>query len=126
VTRSGFDSYGLIGGGAGLADQVIAVRVLDIDADKLKEAVGGMSGSAAALALSLVDKAPKAALDAAKPLIVSKAKDYGVTLEIGVSNKPASEPRALSEFWPGLAAGGVIGFSVFGIVKLIGRLLGRS
>lgn len=107
------------------ADQYITLRVKSIDQQTLKEKLGGSTGSLASGALSLVSMAPKAVLDIATPLIKKQAKGYGVDVDVTVSKVPPSKGgRALSEFWPGLAAGTVLGLTMFGIGKLAGRLIG--
>lgn len=123
---NGLDAYGAAEiGTAAFADQTITIRLLDVDAAKLKEAIGGTGGALASIALGLVNYAPKAALDAARPIVTSEAKNYGITMDMSISNKPAPEKRALSEFWPGLLVGGALGGGALLIWKLIGRLLGR-
>ena len=118
----GLALFGAEVGGSGLADQYITIRVRDIDKDKLKEKAGALAASA----LSLVDVAPKAALDAARPFIESAAKNYGVDAEVTISNVPPSKGgRAISEFWPGLFVGGAVGASALVIVKIIGRIVAK-
>jgi hypothetical protein len=120
---SGLD---LLGADDALASQYITLRVKSLDANKLKLALGGSKGLAASSALSFVDLAPKAALDAAVPFIKKEAADYGVDLEVTVSNvPPAKGGRALSEFWPGMTAGIVVGGCSLLFMKLLMRLAGR-
>ena len=116
------DGLLLLGASTGLADQYITIRVTDVDRDRLKEKAGALAASA----LPLLDIAPKAALDAVRPVIESAIKDYGIGAEITVSNVPPSKGgRALSEFWPGLVVGGVVGVSALTIGKLFGALLAK-
>jgi len=112
----------LLGAADALADQYITFRIKNIDREKLKYKLGGTSGAVAGPALSIIDTAPKAALDLIAPIIRSTAKDYGVDTEILISNVPPSKGgRALSEFWPGLLTGGVfIGVGVL-LVRLVAR-----
>jgi len=118
----GLDSLGAVDG---LAAQFITLRVKHIDRDKLRQKLGGSTGSMASSAVTMVDAAPKAALDAALPVAVAKARDYGIDLETMVTNAPPSpKGRALSEFWPGLAVGIGIGGASLAIVKLVGKLIG--
>lgn len=122
---SGFDYLGA----DGLAGQYIVVHVKNVDTNKLRSKLGGSKGQLASSALTFVDAAPKAALDAAIPFLVGKAKDYGVTAEVSTVSAPPGTSRALSEFWPGLGIGVVLGGSLLGIYKLVsfgvGRLIGR-
>lgn len=113
--------------GAELASQFITLRIKHIDREKLKQKLGGASGTLAQGALTLVDMEAKAALDMVVPVVRSKLKnDYGVDADIVVSNVPPSQGgRALSEFWPGLLVGGAVGVSGFAIWNLVRRLVGR-
>jgi hypothetical protein len=116
------EGLNLLGASTGLADQYITLRVTDIDKDRLREKAGGL----AAATLPLLDVAPKAALDAARPFIESAAKGYGVGVEVTVSNVPPSKGgRAISEFWPGLFVGGALGAGALVIAKLVGALVAR-
>ena len=122
----GDSGLSLLGADTALADQYITFRVKSLDSAKLKLALGGSSGLIASSALPFVDLAPKAALDVAVPLIKKTAAGYGADLEIVVSNVPPSKGgRALSEFWPGITAGIVVGGSTLLIMKLLMRLAGR-
>jgi hypothetical protein len=117
------DGLDLLGAVDALATQYITLRIKHIDRAKLQYKLGS-SGGIATSALTMIEASPKAALDAALPFAVSKAKEYGVDLETVVSNVP-SKGRPLSEFWPGLLVGGVVGASGLLIVKLLGRLASR-
>jgi len=120
------DGLDLLGAADALADQYITFRIRRIDREKLRNKVGGSKGTLASSAMSFVDVAPKAALDAAIPLVVGQAKGYGVELEAGVSNVPPSKGgRAISEFWPALAIGLGLGGGSLVIWKSIARLFGR-
>ena len=121
---NGFD---LLGAADAFSDQYITVRVKSIDREKLKRAIGGSKGAIASSALSIVDSAPKAVLDIVKPVVVNKARDYGIDAEVVVSNVPPSKGgRAFSEFWPGLATGIGIGAMSLLIWKGVARLVGRD
>lgn len=118
---SGFD---VLGAEDALANQYILVRIKRIDQAKLASKLGGSKGQLASSALTIVNTMPKAILDAALPIAKTKALDYGVDADITVSNVPPKmQARALSEFWPGLIGGVVLGASGLLIVKLLGRLL---
>jgi hypothetical protein len=120
------EGLALLGAADALSDQYITIRVKRIDRDKLKQKLGGTPGSAAGAALSFVDMAPKAALDLALPLVRNEASKYGVEVETVVSNVPPTKGgRAISEFFPGLLMGTVLGASGYMIVKLVQRLIGR-
>jgi hypothetical protein len=113
--------------GATLADQYIILRVKRVDKDRLRSKLGGATGALAGPALTMVDASAKAALDVALPIAVGKAKEYGIELEASATNVPPQmRSRALSEFWPGLLAGAVLGGSSLAIVKLVGRIFKRS
>ena len=116
----------LLGADEALANQYITIRVKNLDSDKLKLALGGSKGLAASSALSFVDLAPKAALDAAIPILKTQAANYGFDLDVNVSNVPPSKGgRALSEFWPGVTAGIVVGGCSLILWKILLRLAGR-
>ena len=117
----GFDS---LGAADALSNQYIVLRIRSIDREKLKSRLGS-KGALAGAGLSFVDAAPKAALDAVAPFIPKAAKDYGVDLEVIVTDKSPGAGRSASEFWPGLLMGGVVGGSGLLIVKLIARLFRR-
>lgn len=113
--------------GAMLADQYVVLRVRSVDKDKLKAKLGGARGQLASSIVTMVDVSAKAALDATLPIAVGKAREYGVELEVSSSMVPPKlRSRAISEFWPGLLIGGLLGGTGFGIVKLVGRLFGRK
>jgi hypothetical protein len=117
----GFD---VLGAEDALANQYIVVRIKHIDQQKLAAKIGGSSGQLASSALTIVNTAPKAILDAAVPIGLSKAKDYGIDAEVTVSDVPPKmKARAFSEFWPGVIAGTVLGASLLLIAKLIGKLI---
>jgi hypothetical protein len=116
----------LLGAADALSDQYITIRVKRIDRETLKRQLGGTTGSAASAALSFVDMAPKAALDLALPLARNELSKLGVDVETTVSNvPPAKGGRAISEFFPGLVVGTVLGVGTFSLVKIVQRLLGR-
>ena len=116
----------LLGAADAFSDQYITFRVKNIDRERLRQKLGGTTGSVASSALSIVDSAPKAVLDLVLPVVRNKAKDYGVDTEIVVSNVPPSKGgRAFSEFWPGIIAGTVLGGASLLIFKGIAKLLGR-
>src|SRR6185369_14593101 len=119
------EGFDLLGAVEALSTQYITLRVKSIDAEKLKAKLGGSSGQLASFGLSLVDRAPKAALDVAMPFVKKEALDYGVDLEVQMGNAPLAKQRAMSEFWPGLVAGTVLGGSALVISKLIMKLVGR-
>jgi hypothetical protein len=122
----GDSGLSLLGADDALANQYITFRVKSLDRNKLKLALGGSTGLIASSAMSFVDLSPKAALDVAVPFIKKEAAGYGADLEVVISNvPPAKGGRALSEFWPGLAAGVVVGGSSLLIMKLLMRLAGR-
>jgi len=113
--------------GATLADQYIVLRVKRIDRDRLKAKLAGSTGSLASSAVTMVDASAAAALDVALPIAVGKAKDYGIELEASHSDVPPKmRSRALSEFWPGLLVGAVLGGSSLAIVKLVGRIFKKG
>jgi hypothetical protein len=112
--------------GATLADQYIVLRVKNIDRARLKAKLGGSTGQLASSVVTMVDVSAKAALDAALPVAVSKARDYGIELEAYASNVPPNmSKRSISEFWPGLLLGGVLGGSGLLIATLVGKLFKR-
>lgn len=94
------------------SDQYITLRVMKIDQDKLRQKLGGMTGSFASFGVSVASLAPKMAIDAGlPPLLGMLKKDYGVELEATVTDVPPKKgaKRGISEFWPGLVVGGAIG-----------------
>jgi hypothetical protein len=106
-----------------LSHSFITLRVKSIDTEKLKNKLGGSTGSIASNAMPLLNSAPKAVLDMAMPFVVKTAKGYGVDLETVVSDVPPSKGgRPLSEFFPGVVVGMGLGVASFGLVKLIARL----
>jgi len=120
------EGLSLLGADDALANQYITLQVKSIDHDKLKLKLGGKTGTIASSAMTFVDAAPKAVLDIATPLIKKTAADYGVELGVTVSNvPPKGKGRALSEFWPGLVAGIVLGGSSLAIVKIVMKVFGR-
>jgi len=122
-SECGFD---VLGAEDGLANQYIVVRVKHIDQAKLASKLGS-AGQLATSALTIVNTIPKAVLDAVVPIAKTKALDYGIDAEIGVSNVPTKlKVRAFSEFWPGLGAGVVLGAFSLAIVKLFGKLIGPA
>jgi hypothetical protein len=116
--------YDVLGAEDALANQYILVRIKRIDQAKLASKLGGSKGQIASSAMTVVNTMPKAALDAALPIAKSKALDYGIDLDVMVSDVPPKmRARAMSEFWVGLAGGVVLGASGLLIAKLFGRLL---
>jgi hypothetical protein len=123
LVGSGLD---LLGADDALASQYITLRVKSLDREKMKLALGGNKGLIASSAMSFVDLSPKAAIDAAVPLLKKEAAKYGADLDVVVSDVPPSKGgRAISEFWPGLVTGTVIGGCSLILVKLFMRLAGR-
>lgn len=119
------DGFDMLGAVDGLANEYITIRVKHIDRDKLKRKLGGGTGAIASSALSFVDASPRGALDMAVPVIISKAKDYGIDAEITVSEVPVAKGgRPFSEFWPGLIIGIGIGGAGLVLIKLAGKLVG--
>lgn len=122
----------LFGADSTLADQYITLRVTKIDKDRLRQKIGGYGGVLASFGVSIADMEPKMAVDAALPLVLNEAKKYGVELEATKSTSPPKgAKRGLSEFWPGLLVGGVLGGGSLalwnGILAPLGRrLLGRG
>jgi hypothetical protein len=115
-----------LGAAETLSSQYITFRVKSIDAEKLKNKLGGSTGQLASSGLTFINLAPEATLDIAVPLIVKQAKEYGVDAEVTVSRVPPSKGgRSTSEFFPGLFIGLGIGGSILAIVKLVMRLAGR-
>lgn len=110
-----------------LADQLITLRIKSVDAEKLKQKLGqGTAASVAPAALKFVDVNPKAALDIALPLGVGAMKNYGIDAEISVAKGTTLPPRRkMSEFFPGLLIGGIIGGTGFGLVTLVAKLFKR-
>jgi hypothetical protein len=128
ATIGGLD---LLGAAEGLKNQIIVVRINKIDEVKLKKAVdiqGGAKSAATSAALALVDRLPKAALDLALPPTVSYLKDnYGIDAEMVAADAPVPKGRSLSEFWPGVVAGGgAVGIGWFIWHYGLGRLLTRG
>lgn len=94
-------------GAEGLAAKYIVLRVRSIDADRLKQKVGGMAGASLPWALPLIDQAPEVVLRTALPLAAKKVQDdYGVTLDWDVSDAPPEKGQALpSRFGAGFVMG---------------------
>lgn len=106
-----------------LSHQFITLRIKSIDSEKLKNKLGGSTGSIASSAMPLLNVAPRAALDMAMPLVIKTAMGYGVDLESVVSNTPpATKGRPMSEFFPGIVVGMGLGAAGYGLVKLIAKL----
>lgn len=121
----GFDLLGAAS--TELAKEYITLRVKSIDADKLKNKLGGSTGKIASSALPFINSAPIVVLHTAAPLVIKKAKDYGVDLEMSISTAPPEKfGKASSEFLPGFLVGGALGLTVLTIVKLFARLFQRS
>jgi len=108
-----------------LSGQYITFHVNSVNADTLRQKLGGAKGKLATAGLRFVDAAPKAALDVASPYLISTMKDYGIEADMQLSNKPLASKRAFSEFWPGLATGVVIGGSSLLIWKAFAALIDK-
>jgi hypothetical protein len=113
----GFDLLGTVD--TGLSHQFITLRIKSLDTEKLKQKLGGSTGGLAAAAMPLVDLAPQGILSMATPYVIKAAKDYGVDLEMNISNAPTKGTKVSSELLPGLAIGVVLGVTSLGIVKLL-------
>ena len=96
-----------IGAGEGLGTKFVTLRVKRIDADKLRQKLGGMTAQAIPVVLPLIEQAPEAALRAAMPFATQKAlTDYGVELEYQISDAPPRPGEvAPSKFGAGLVTG---------------------
>lgn len=111
--------------GDGLRGQTVTARVESVDVPKfkarLKELAPETAGHDGAidLAFKIADWKPEAVIDAAIPLIRKELAGLGIDATITAGAAPT---RGQSEFWGGLAVGGVLGGSALVIVKLIGRL----
>lgn len=105
--------------GDSLRGQTVVARVDRVDVAKLKEAMG--QHGAIDLALDFADWQPEAAVDAAIPFIRKNLAAIGVEATITAGAVPTRGP---SEFWGGLAVGGVLGGGALAIWKLVGRLVG--
>jgi hypothetical protein len=115
----------LFGADSTLADQYITLRVKKIDKELLRQKVGGSSGGWAAFGVEIANMEPKMALDAGVPIIIAQAKKFGIELEVTKSTTPPKDKRGLSEFWPGLFVGGVLGAGSLVLWKGILEPLGR-
>ncbi len=111
--------------GDGLKGQTVVARVERVDLARLKGKIGELSGerhdSAIDLAFDFADWKPKAAIDAAIPLIRGELAKIGVDATITAGVSPTRGP---SEFWGGLVVGAALGGSALAIWKLVGRLVG--
>lgn len=114
-----------LGAAEALSNYNINLRVKGIDANKLKDKLGGSTGSFASAGLIFVNMAPKAALTAAAPFIAKAAKEYGVDADVQILDSPAKGVRSSSEFFPGLFLGIGIGGAGLAIVKLFARIFAR-
>lgn len=117
----------LFGADSVLADQYITLRVKNIDKDLLSRSIGGYQGVLASFGVSVANMEPKMAIDALIPIGISQAKKYGIELEATKSTDPPKKgtTRGLSEFWPGLLIGGVLGAGSLTLYKGILAPLGR-
>ena len=106
--------------GDALKGQTLVVRIERVDTAKLKSTVGKYGG-AIDLALDFADWKPSAAIDIAVPIVRKQLADIGIDTTVSAGAVP---PRGSSEFWGGLAVGGVLGGSALAIWKLVGRLVG--
>ena len=119
--------YILGAAGDGLKGQTVVARVESVDVPKFKARLKEMApetaehGDAIDLAFKFADWKPEATIDAAIPLIRKELARRGIDATITAG---AGATRGPSEFWGGLAVGGVIGGSALAIWKLIGRLIG--
>lgn len=105
--------------GDGLKGQTVVARVEHVDVEKLKKTIG-QQGGAIDVALDFADWKPKAAIDAAIPIIRKELANIGVEATITAGAAPTRGP---SEFWGGLAVGAVLGGSALAIWKLVGSLM---
>ena len=119
----GLDLLGAVS--TALANERVTFRIKSVDSDKLRSKLAGSTGAFAAAGLHFVDAAPKAALDIAVPVIRDKMREYGVEAEATISSAPAGKQRALSEFFPGLVVGAVLGGASLAIWKLVARIIAR-
>lgn len=108
-----------------LSGQYITFHVNSVNADTLRQKLGGSKGKLATAGLRFVDAAPKAALDIASPYIISAMKDYGIEADMQLANKVPGPKRAFSEFWPGLAVGVAVGGSSLLIWKAFSALVNK-
>ena len=108
--------------GDALKGQTVVARVESVDVAKLKAAIG-QYGGAIDVAIAFADWQPKAAVDAAIPLIRRELANIGIDATIAAG---ASATRGPSEFWGGLVVGGVLGGGALAIWKLVGRLVRRT
>lgn len=106
--------------GDGLKGQTVVARIERVDPEKLKRTIGD-HGAAIDLALDFADWQPKAAIDAAIPLIRGELAKIGVDATITAG---AGATRGPSEFWGGLVVGTALGGSALAIWKLLERLVG--
>jgi hypothetical protein len=106
--------------GDALRGQTVVARVERVDAEKLKAAIGRYGG-AIDVAIDFADWKPKAAVDAAIPFIKKQLGDLGIDATVVAGAAPT---RGKSEFWGGLAVGGVLGGGALAIWKLVRRLTG--
>lgn len=101
---------------------------MKIDQDKLRQKLGGTTGMLASYGVSVASLAPKMAIDAVLPVLINRVKnDYGVELEATVVEGPPKKgaKRGISEFWPGLVVGGVLGGASLLIWKKLLAPLGQ-
>jgi len=122
------DGLALLGAADALSSQYVTLRIKSIDPATLKYKLGtGAAGTFASAGLHFVDASPQAALDVAAPFIRDELKNYGIDADITITNAPPVKggPRAISEFWPGLLVGGVIGGSGLLIYKAIAFIFAR-
>jgi hypothetical protein len=120
------NDFDLLGADDTFADQYITVRVKKIDRDRLRYAIGGSKGDIATSALTIVNTAPKAFLDLFAPVAKNKLTEFGIDADISVSKAPiAKTARAMSEFWPGLLAGTVLGATGWLIYRGVAALVRR-
>ena len=123
----GNDRLILIGAGEGLATQQITIRVRRIDVEKLRTAIGaGTWGGVLAPVMSIVDQAPKLAIDMALPIAKQQLDKLGVTADLAVADPPLP-PRARSEAVPAFLVGTFVGvLLLFGGQALYHRLQARK
>lgn len=119
-------------GADGLSTKYIVLRVRSLDADKLKQKLGGYAGASVPLALSVLNVDPSVTEFALKGALPSIAKlvrdDYGVDLEWQVMNAPPPKGEdPPSRIGAGIVIGGSLvgmGWAVwhFALRSLLGRI----
>lgn len=115
-------------GADGLDSQYITLRIRKINPEKLKKELGGKTGAVAPAAISLIDWAPRPALEMSLPLAVDWVKNkYGVELEYVVTDVPPSKGGPTkSGFRGGVVAGLGLAAGAVALVKVTRVLLDRA